>query len=235
MAQADLSALILAEGPSAWYKLDDASGNPVDSSGNGAHMDSITGAPSYQQGAPFPGGQSVLIHNADRFTRSTQVTTLTDNVTIELWVNVVTQVGDAYVYNGNGGGNGYGLMGGSAGTTVRALLGGVNFLSDSNGIVPTYAWSMINLVRRATVWEYWINGRKDSSSPGSTSPNLPSGVTFLGPGGGGGSEYYASNLVIYPSAQSGDDILARYNAALYGPPTGTRTQPRRMRSRGTSW
>jgi hypothetical protein len=43
------SSEVLADSPRGYWRMNEASGNPQDSSGNGLHMDTTTGTPIYSQ------------------------------------------------------------------------------------------------------------------------------------------------------------------------------------------
>ena len=44
---------VLADSPRAWYRMNEASGLPQDSSGNGNHADEVAGTPVYNQTGPI--------------------------------------------------------------------------------------------------------------------------------------------------------------------------------------
>lgn len=59
------AAAVLADAPDAYYKMNDASGNPVDSSGNNRHIASISGGSlTYGQTGPWVGAPSVFMPSA---------------------------------------------------------------------------------------------------------------------------------------------------------------------------
>ncbi len=82
---------VAADSPRAWWKMDDASGNPVDSSGNGLTQ-TVNGSPTYH--APGPGATAapfaitMPVYAGSYFTRNgaSAFLALGDVFTLECWV-----------------------------------------------------------------------------------------------------------------------------------------------------
>lgn len=108
---------------------------------------------SYAQALRFGAGKQLQT--------STNVTTLTDNVTMECWVRwdgTAVPVANLIMYNGDGSTSGYGLY------MVPGVTGVVNFLAG--GIIATSTlysltpnvWTHLALRRSAGVWRLIVNG-----------------------------------------------------------------------------
>src|SRR6187397_210361 len=165
MPATEYSAAVLASGPRAFWKMQEASGFPQDASGNALHMTSTTGTPTYQQTGPFTSDFSIFLSaGPTRFSRS-PTSTVVDNFTCELWYNYSTLTAAATVYrDDNNGGVGWGLQIDSTGH----IQGYYNSLLTSAGSTALVAgnWYHVVVLRRATVWEIYINGQVDNPNAG---------------------------------------------------------------------
>lgn len=218
MAQSNYNTEVLADSPAGFWKMDEASGNPQDSSGNGKHMTALSGIGTvvYEEAGPFSGSKSIryigsgspaLHHDGPN------TLTVTDNFTIELWVKGalddcggITTGGVNLACRSRSTANGMNLF---ANTTV---VGGDIPHGDSvNGYWIHAAW-----IRRSGTWESYLNGSLFLTS-GTATPSAHS-LTYLG----GTPTFNAqvtslSNVAVYNSALSAARILAHYAAAMdYG-------------------
>lgn len=118
--QSDYIAAVLADAPVAYYVLNEGSGQPQDSSGNGRHTTGTrtTGTPSTSYGLGGPGdGTTLSMSSQNRtFVVPSPVMTATDNFTVEAWVGVGTQTGGepAVPVTANGANGAGGTPGGGA-------------------------------------------------------------------------------------------------------------------------
>ena len=199
----------MVDSPRALYGMQDASGNPQDSSGNGLHMTSIAAAADYQQEGAID-DFSIRLIGGETMARSTHISTVTDNFTMVLLVDVqaVTANDQIIFYNGNSGANGYGIVVDADGQ-FQYLAGGVALGGLSGAILEARGHILIHVVRRAGVWEYYTDGRVQVANAGNTAPGTPSGTLTLG----GGSIQTAYGLAaFYETALSAARIKAHYRA-----------------------
>lgn len=121
---------------------------------------------SYAQALRFGAGKELQT--------ATNVTNLTDNVTMECWVrwNGTSATGNLIMYNGNGSFNGYGLylLPGMSGQ-VDFLAGGVSLTSTLYLLTPN-VWTHLALRRNAGTWRLIVNGVQQGWSA-ATNPNVP--------------------------------------------------------------
>lgn len=211
MGQTAYSAAVLADTPDLFWKLDDASGNPVDSSGNGRNATS-TASITYQQAGPFQGSSSVALATGGNVTRSSVANVLTNNFSLECWFdpNTIGADNQLIVYNGNSANSGWGLVQKSGGSRfVAYLAGGVAIGANTVGTLLA-GWNHLVTVRRAGTWEIWFNGVQDATG-GTSLPNTPTTSFLIG-----GIQLAGnwSNAACYSSALSGARILAHYNAGI---------------------
>lgn len=226
------SAAVFASAPKAYWKLQETAGLPVDSA-NGLNITSTAGAPTYHSGGvPALGDFSILYNGGDSHTRSSVVSTVTDNLTFEGWIKPISIGANDQVlfYLGNGGSNGWGVFIDSN-AKIQALCGGVGFLANSVASLSATLFTHIVVVRRATVWEYYLNGVLDTANAGTTTPGAPSGTTAWG---SAALQFAAEHYVVYETALTAATILAHYNAALNTDP-GDLARVDRARARRTSW
>jgi hypothetical protein len=219
MTQSTYATAVLADSPDLYWKLGDASGNPVDSSGNGRDATS-TSSITYQQTGPMTGSFAVSLASGGQVLRSSVPNSATNNVSIETWFKLTSHASDQrkIVYSGNSASNGYGLLSRNGGSKfIEYLCGGAALGGNSNGVISTSVFKHLVLVRRSGAWEYWIDGAKDSATPGSTAPVTPSGNFGIGETDLVG---LWSNVAIYSTALSQARIEAHFAAASAVPSSG---------------
>lgn len=211
MSAAAYISAVMADSPRAFWKLQETSGLPQDSSGNGLHMTSTTGSPTYSQTGPM--GDLAILLNAgpNRFSRS-PTSTVTDNFTCELWFKIASHTGAATIYrDDNNGGVGWGLQ---IDATAH-ITGYYNSLTTSAGAtaLTTGNWYHIVVLRRSGTWEIYVNGSVDNGSAGTGAPGSPgAGVVQLGDGTA--LAFHAAYMAVYESALSSGRIAAHYSSAL---------------------
>lgn len=219
MSLADYVVAVLADSPVCFYKFDEASGNPADSSGNGFTISTVDGSPTYRNAGPLPGTFSVGSADNSQFNRTPTPSVVVDNLTLELWVRLGGAVGanDQAIWNvGSGAGSGFRVQV-DTNNTFQVLRNGGAAQANSTGVLSAASFKHIVIVRRATVWEYWINGVIDTANAGTTAPAGP----------GANSMQWAQDLsaniqsfqslgAFYATALSGARILAHYEAAYIG-------------------
>src|SRR5262249_22801487 len=58
-----------------------------------------------------------------------------------------------------------------------ALAGGV--AEETQQSLSPYTWSLVTVIRRSTVWEYYINATQARSNAGTDAPPTPSGTVQI--------------------------------------------------------
>lgn len=201
---------ILADSPVLYWKLDEASGFPQDSSGNARHAQETNGTPAYRQPGPFPGSYSINLPVGSRFNYNTgPATTVTDNFTLELWVKLNSNAANGRTLWRNG----------STGWEISVDIDGAwfwysngNFGADAATFLSS-AWRFIHVVRRAGTWEYYVDGNVDTANAGTTAAATPTGGVQLS--AAVSLDVHVSNAAIYSNALSAERIAVHYDAA-YG-------------------
>lgn len=217
MPQSAYTTAVLADSPWVFFKLDEASGNPQDSSGNARHVTSTDGSYTYQQTGPFSGSFGVFPANSSQFNVGTPAApSATDNITAEMWLKAGSTVGtnNSFIL---GIGNGWNVAVDTDLTFQVRIATGATFLTNSTAALSTSAWKHIVCVRDSGTWKYYVNGTIDTANAGTTAPTDP--------GGGGAiiqfaqdfaSDYQVawSNFAYYTSALSSTQVAAHYDAGV---------------------
>lgn len=211
MAAAQYIAEVLADTPRAFWKFQDASGSPTDSSGNGLTLSTVTGVPLYQQAGPM-NDFSISCPGGVNFQRATPVSTVQDNFTMETWVFVVT-VGAAgrtvMANDSTGSGVGWGI-GINTDFTFNYYAGNGIQGASSTVALSASVWYHLVVLRRSGTWEYYINGVVDQINAGTTAPGVSDGPSQVGAGNNLSARF--AYPTIYESALSVDRIQAHYAA-----------------------
>lgn len=211
MALAQYVAAVLASSPRAYWQMQEASGNPQDSSGNALHMTSISAGADYREPGPI-GAFAIRFTGGEGVSRAT-ISTVVNNFTLEQWVQVQVVTGNdmGLCANGNLGANGWGVL---IDTTrkFQYLAGGVALGANSALALTLSAWHHVAVVRRAGTWEYYVDGTVDTANAGTTAPNAPSGGTTAANGGSSLQAAYA-HYAVYETALSAAAIAAHFAAA----------------------
>lgn len=210
--------VVLADSPWGYWKLDEASGAPQDSSGNGRHGAiwlGLSGSVTYEQLSLLPAepaGKSIKFTNA-----AVQLPALTLNnldYTLEAWLKVQ----DIAQYNSLWFCGEFGV----AGWTVKALLntnGSIQIdhydagLTTSAGEVDDN--DVVHVVFRrqhaADLMSIWVNGQKVAEN--NNGPQTAASTDFwFGWISNTGLRSYASHVAVYLDDLSDAQILAHYEA-----------------------
>jgi hypothetical protein len=210
---AEYIAAIMADGPKAFWKLDDASGLPQDSSGNGLHLDTATGAAvTYQVPGPF-GNFAIEFPATSTFTKATQVSTNVDNWTLECWFYLISigANGRNIFSNDNTGVAGWGMQ--------IDLTQKWEAFRDSVGLTPSRnalsvaTWYQL-VVRRVTSWQTFVNGVLDLDPAGAGTPATPNGPVQVHAGGSMSARMCM--ISIFEAGLTDAQILTHYQAANKG-------------------
>lgn len=207
---------VLADAPVAYWRLDDAAGLPVDSSGAGNNMTAVTGTPIYQSAGAFGAGLGMFLDNQVFFSRPI-VTGVFDNFAVEAFI----------AYRSSPRTNGYAFSQGTpaasngwqAGLSMaRAKQYGVTsnkgFWPDGTPEIPNCTWTMITWVKSGNV-AYYVNG---AAAGGGAVPAITalSGSCFLNGTALFGSnqtlQAFYSNVSVYATALTAARVAAHWAA-----------------------
>lgn len=219
MSQSAYTTAVLADSPAAFWKFDEASGLPQDSSGNANHFTTTTGSPTYQQTGPFSGSYGILFADAsvqEMFSRAV-FNTAVDNITLELWANGQAKEPRWAVFNGHDNFH-TGVSLRKSGTNNIEIIAsaGTTPLSPTILGVGAGGWHMLVAIRRAGTWELYLDGDLFSTA-GTTAPDAPTGLFEAGLLDGSANNTVGcmlSNIVYYGSALSASRIRAHYEAGM---------------------
>jgi len=234
MAASDYVTEVLSDSPIAFWDFQDASGYPVDSSGNGLDMTTTTGTISYQELGPLGEDYSIRIA-AGRISRA-KVTSAVNDFSMEWWIQLINPSFDGGLIGTatTGGANGWSVI--TAVTPyVQAVCQGVALMNTSTALLPNPVstgnvllpmlgvgagkptvggWTHLVVTRDSGTWKYYFNGSVETSNAGTTAPTAPGGsaVSFVG------DEYLAEARFAYPAiyetALSSTQVSDHYNAAF---------------------
>jgi hypothetical protein len=213
---ANYSAAVLAASPKVYWELDESAGNPVDSSGGGFDITTITSTPLYQQPGFFAPG-SILYPPGARMARnvfSTVVNSWTIEVLAYKYANPVAQIDWIYSCGTPAASNGFAVGVDTTGQ-MRGVAHNVGLTSLGIAALGNNQWFHLVWQRRASVWEFWINGMIDQPNAGSTTPVAPSGSAFIsGTATGTNSKaWQLAHFALYETNLSGDRVRAHAGAA----------------------
>lgn len=208
---------VLADTPKAFWKCQDASGFPVDSSGNGLDMTAVSGTPTYHETGPYTPQDFSIGLLAAGFTRNI-VTAVVNNFTLEVWVMPVGSLASGRIILGNSargldganGINGYEIIWNDTTGKFRATAGNVADYTASAATLSLNSWYHVVVVRDAGTWKYYVNGAIDTANAGTSAPVTPTGTAHFGSTVANQRIAYAA---IYESALSAARVAAHYAAA----------------------
>jgi hypothetical protein len=207
------AAAVLADTPKAYYKCDDASGNPQDSSGNALHMTTTSSGVTYQDPGPF--GPDFCIRWNLKSTSRNAVSTVQSNWTLECWCKFNALNGST-VMCGNGGTNGWEMYLPTT-TNIGGIAQGVGGQTASGFTLSTGVWYHL-VVQKQTgaggLWLYYINGRPDMTRAGTSNPTAPGNTPGTTMNRANTGDISMAHFALYETALSATRILAHYEAGL---------------------
>jgi hypothetical protein len=175
MSAERLIAEMMADTPRALYPMADASGNPVDVSGNSLGMTGSAGTPTYQEGFQWGGKHGIRLGSTARFTRA-NISTQGTNFTCELWFKLNSTADFRMLLLGTNadGGGGMRLDLRSSGTKLAFVY---PFVADHGTTAFTFAqntWYHAAFTKGASgsATLYYVNGELDSTK-GTDDPQAP--------------------------------------------------------------
>ncbi len=210
--QAKYAQEVISDAPRAFWKCQELSGNPQDSSGNAYHMTTVTGSPTYGTPGPFGADTSIDIAGGGKqFTKTGVVTTNYWNFTLEAWLRWSS---GAMTFLVNGSTAGIGLNVTSGGKLKFDSYGtAVGPDSATTLVAGTWYHFVVTDVSGTGACKYYVNGAFDLDA-GTPGVSNPSGDTWLGKS----TETCDIRLgwcAIYESVLPVDRISAHYQAGIY--------------------
>jgi hypothetical protein len=215
--------LVLAQSPKAYWRMDEASGNFADYSGNGIVLNSITGSPNYRQNVGPRGAKNTRFQGGVGAVRTVVASTATNNFAIEMWIypEAVSANNEDTIRNGNLGSNGWGLLihqfsaGAGGGFPIAYFAGGVAIGTSATTLLTRSVWNYVILARDSGTWKYWINNVLDATTSASHTPNTPT-AGHVGFNASSNRQISVANCAIYDSVPTTAQRTARYNAMRGG-------------------
>ena len=213
---------ILAEsGLVGYWKMDDASGNAVDSSGGGRNL-TYSGSPTYGDTPIVPGYNSTGFSGSQYATYGGVPTTATDNWTMECWCSMAVPGQMGMMYVGLDSNNGYGMSVGStygSSSALVTLFGGVVWGDPAWAFSGSPFTGHVVVTRRSGSTRCYVNG-SHVGTPFSTAPNTPGSTMTIGRVGAANGMNFNGRLAhvaVYNVSLSDAAILAHYNAGIASP------------------
>jgi hypothetical protein len=218
------SALVLADAPAAYWRMDETTGTTMADStknGNNGRYDGIV-----MLGQPGPlaadGSTAVALDGATGAMTVPSSTTLQMNwVTIELWINKRTNSDFGFCIAKNvmaGGGASSGwfelLNDHNNGRLEFRVTGDVDPVLVSTATLELNRWYYVVATYDGVNAKLYINGKLDGSLPAVVSPSQNSDPLYIGRRADGFfTNALLAEVAIYPTALSAERIAAHYHAA----------------------
>ena len=182
--------------------------NTNDSTSN-ASNGTLNGGASYSTDAR-EGSASLRINGSSGyFAAPNNITTATNNISVATWVkwSGPTSGNQFIFYNGNSGGNGYGLFM-SANNRLTLLIGGVAFINSTTTLTPE-TWTHVAAVRDSGTWKLYVDGNSVALTGATGSaPNGPGERMTIGSSNSGGENFYGliDDTRVYDKALSASEV-----------------------------
>jgi RHS repeat-associated protein len=228
------ASTVLADGPAAYYRLDDAGGSVAgETSGNSSNGTYAGGYTLGQSGAlpsdvdsatRFDGGSGYV------YVPSSSALQNTKQVTIELWLKKVTDTQFGMYVTKNfagcgGAGSGWYQLMNNGGHIEFRVTGDCGTSMDSSAVLAVNTWYYLVATYDGKTAKLYINGSLDSSYSITATPAITNDPLYIGRRSDG---YYNNAVIddvaIYPVALTDTQIGAHYtasgNAALPASPGG---------------
>lgn len=213
---------ILAEsGLVGYWKMDDSSGNAVDSSGGGRNL-TYSGSPTYGDTPIIPGYNSTGFGGSQYATYGGVPTAATDNWTMECWCSMAVPGQMGMMFVGLDSSNGYGICEGStygAASDPVAMFGGVIWQGWSWSFPSNPFTGHIVVTRRSGSTRLYVNG-SHVGTPFANTPNAPGSTMTVGRVGSANGMNFTgriAHVAVYNVSLSDGAITAHYNAGIASP------------------
>lgn len=204
------SGEVLNDSPKAYWQLQEASGLPQDSSGNGFHMTSVDGSPAYHLEGPRS-DFGIEYGVAERHIGPIPFSAV-DNISLEFWFQPVSIGGidQPFIVQASGGQ----LAVAQNGNKIRVIVNGITE-TQSAASFTNGTWYHVVVVRDAGTWKYYVNGALDTASASTRTPNAYTGFAFIGGGSTGtGVDQVLAHVAVYDHVLSAARIKVHYDATM---------------------
>lgn len=207
---------VMADSPVAYWRMNDASGNPADTSGNSHPVDTISGTPVYGQASPIISDSAAksILCGAVSFQAPYHADFDIGNVgSVECWIKRTDSSTSEMVLCTRDQGFYLGLV------NNRLLIAKTNVAEiarSTTSITDTTVWHHLVVTKNGATSRQYIDGVDvtgtvtDATWANGTTPGTRMAGDF------GATEYagYLAEVAVYPTALSQARIQAHYNAAL---------------------
>jgi len=204
-------------GPLAIWRLDDPSGNFLDTSGpfvQGTHPFVPSGTVSYGQPGPAAGWPAISVDGGGGSQSS--FSTAMNDITFEAWFMPTSVDADHQVIFANvNGGQGWALLINMNGK-LQVVVNGSTYLAESRASLDNGTWYHIVVMRRAGTWRYYLNGEVDTPNAGTAAPG--SAVTTMKLLGSPDLQASMATAAYYERALTGGEVRDHYEAAFPAAP-----------------
>ncbi len=211
---------VLADLPNVYYKMHEASGVLLDSSGNGRNGATVFGSPTYQIVGPITSespNYGIQSSGSSYFDSADHALfDLGDGpFTLEGWVKRGAGQGTLQTMMVKG--LQYQLAFQSDNTIILAENGVAVVVPSTITITDTTTWHHVVVTKTGATSKVYIDG-VDRTGTVTDSPMANSAIPFYVGAGNGGGEYLSSGhqiaqFAVYPSVLSAARVLAHFNAA----------------------
>ena len=190
LSASDIAVLVPPSAPTApaggnlkaQWRMENNSNDSTANASNGT----LNGGATYSTDAREGSASLRLNGGSAYFAAPNNITTATDNISVATWVkwSGPTSGNQFIFYNGNSGGNGYGLYM-NASNRLSILIGGVAYVNSTTTLIPE-TWTHVAAVRESGTWKLYVGGNAvtltgaTASAPNGPSEQLKIGENFYG-------------------------------------------------------
>lgn len=220
------AAQVLADSPAAYYRMDEASGQPQDSSGNGNHTTVTGGTPTYGQTGGIttdPTDGAILLDGTTEYFSAPDHATLDtgDTFSLEAWINRSGGFATSHtvVDKGTTGGTPSYRMFLDDGTGQFGVekSGGGTICKSTSLIDQTATWYHLVFTKATTTSHLYLNGVDVTGTVTNQTIGNTTDALFIGVEGNGLSNYLDTlidEVAVYPTALTSSQVLSHYYAGI---------------------
>lgn len=211
------SSEVLADAPGAYYRMNEASGQPQDSSGNACHTTAVTGSPTYSQPGAIltdPNNNSILLVSDEFTAPDSAPLRVADVFTLECWAlrGFTGAFIDAMFAKAGGG---YGLNW-SSDKLMLSKAGTSQIVSSTLSITDINTYHHCVATKNGSTVKLYLDGVDVTGTVTNATCVDSAALLALGNEIGSGFNYngFLDEVAIYPTALSQARVQAHYNAAF---------------------
>ena len=211
---------VLADSPRAWYRCQEASGNPQDSSGNARHCDENHGSPTYSVGGPITSEGSdtaITLHSAgpDWFNVPYNAAfDVGDTCSVECWAKRADSATTEQIIVTRD----QGMYLGFINNRLFIARSGVAGIAQSTSTITDTSWHHLVVTKTGSTVKQYIDA-VDVTGTVTNSTYTNGSTPTIKLGADGGSEPFngsVDEIAIYATALSSARVTAHYTAATAG-------------------